>query len=241
MSGVSACHMTSGKAPAISSGPMSMTWCSVPSSSATSCWKRALVVMRVLERDRERAQLVVGLLVGQRRREAGVQPARQVACRRGRRRAGAARRSSSRSPSRLPPGRGVVVRLPPRPLRDDPAALPDDQLAGREHVDAAERRARRARGPRREDVVDAAEVRLGRDHTGGEQRLGLRAEDDRAVVEQRPVQRVDAEAVAHQRQRARGPAPTSANANWPFSLSSAARPSRSNRRSTTSVSLGSSR
>ena len=165
---------------------------------------RTLVVVRVLERDRERAQLMVGGLLRQRGREAGVQPARQVGAD-GHVRAQA--QLDARAHDRLEVAcllrAGRVVRLPPRPLGDDLAALPDDELAGREHVHAAERRARRARGPGREDVVDAAEVRLGRDLAGGEQRLGLRAEDDRAVVEQRPVQRVDAEAVADQRQPAR--------------------------------------
>ena len=63
----------------ISSGPISTTWCCVPSSSATWCWNARLVEERVAERERERAQLVVGLLDGERRRQARVEPAREVA------------------------------------------------------------------------------------------------------------------------------------------------------------------
>ena len=164
----------------------------------------ALVVMRVLERDGERPQLVVGGLLGQRCGQAGVQAARQV---RADRHVRAQAQLDAGAHERLQVAGLLrtrrVVGLPPRALGDDPAALPHDELARREHPHAAEGGARRARGPRREDVVDAAQVGLGSDLTGREERLGLRPEDDRSVVEQRPVQRMDAEPVAHEREPAR--------------------------------------
>ena len=66
---------------------------------------------------------------------------------------------------------------------DDRAALPDDEAAGRTWLTPGERRARRARAPEREDLVDAGEVGRGGDLAGGEQRLRLGAEDERPVAE----------------------------------------------------------
>ncbi len=60
---------------------------------------------------------------------------------------------------------------------------------------------------------------------------GIVRPDGARPVEEIALRRM-ARAVRH-----RGPGSHQANANWPLSLSSAARPSRSSRRSTTSVSL----
>ena len=109
------------------------------------------------------------------------------------------RSSSSRSPFAVFAD-GAVLRAPPPALLDDPAALPDEQAAGRQLRDAREGGPRRARAPEREHVVDAGEVGSGGHLPGGEQRLGLRAEHEAAVVEQGVVQRAHAEAVAHERQ-----------------------------------------
>ena len=100
----------------------------------------ALVVARVAERDRERAQLVLGLLLGERADQARVEAAGEV---RADGNVGAQAQAHAVAEEllevavRLP--LDAVLRRPPRPLLDDPPALPDDQPA-RPHLPHAARR-----------------------------------------------------------------------------------------------------
>ena len=198
--------MTSWNASVISSGPISTTWCWVPSSSRDLPLERRLVEERIAERERERAQLMVGLLDGERGRQARVEAAGEVAAD-GHVGAQAQPHGVAQQLAELlGRGRGRVdrvARLPPGALLDDLAVAPDEQAAGRQLADALERAARGAGGPEREDLVDALEVGHGLDHARGEHALDLAREDDAAVGQQRVVQRAHAEAVAHQRERAR--------------------------------------
>ena len=167
-----------------------------------------LVEQRIAEGERERAQLVVGLLDRERGRQARVEAAREVAADGHVGAQPQPHRVAQQLAERL--GRGLgrvgrIARLPPRALLDDLAVAPHQQVAGRQQADALERAARRPRGPEREDLVDALEVGHGLDEAGGEDALDLAREDDAAVGEGRVVQRPHAEAVAHQRERARGP------------------------------------
>ncbi len=110
------------------------------------------------------------------------------------RRAARAGRRSARSAD-------PVLGRPPPPLLDDPPALPDEQAA---RVAAARRPTKAVRGGRGPQSVNTSSMpaRSGRalHLAGGEQRLGLGPEDERAVTEQRVVQRAHAEAVANQRE-----------------------------------------
>ena len=165
-----------------------------------------LVVQRVAEGERERAQLMVGLLDGERGGQARVEAAREVAADRHVGPQPQPHRVAQQLAELLRSGlRGVdgVVRLPPRLLLEDLAVAPDERVPGRQQADALERAARRPRGPEREDLVDPLEIRHGLDDAGGEHALDLAREDDAAVGQRRVVQRAHAEAVAHQRQRAR--------------------------------------
>ena len=164
----------------------------------------ALVVARVGEGDRERAQLVVGLLLGECGDQARVEPSGEVGPD-GDVGAQAQPDTLAQELLQVLAGRltGAVLRRPPRPLLDDAPSLPDDEAAGPDLADPGEHRPRRARAPEREDLVDAEEVRRGGDLSGREQRLRLGAEHERPVAEQGVVEGPHAEAVADERQPAR--------------------------------------
>ena len=222
----------------MSRGTASTTWCRVPMRAGDLLLVDALVVARVLERDRERAQLVVRLGLGERGDQARVEPAREV-------RADRDVRAQAQPHAVAQELLEVAVgRRRARPYSGvhhvrSSTILPRSQTTrppGRHLTDAAERRARRARPPEREDLVDPGQIGLGRDLARGEQRLGLRAEHERAVVEQRVVERAGRRSGREPSVSRRRAGCHHANANWPFSRSSAATPSRSSSRSTTSVS-----
>ena len=143
--------MTSWNASVISSGPISITWCWVPSSSRDLALERRLVEERIAERERERAQLMVGLLDGERRRQARVEAAGEVAADGHVGAQAQAHGVAQQLAELLGRGRGRVdrvARLPPGTLLDDLAVAPHEQVAGRQQADALERAARGARRPR---------------------------------------------------------------------------------------------
>src|SRR5439155_22529077 len=77
--------------------------------------------------------------------------------------------------------------------------LEDEAMTGEELVDAAEHRVAAGRVARAEDFGQHVVVRLRRDEIAGEDRLDLRAEEQR-VAHARPVERLDAEAIADEEQ-----------------------------------------
>ena len=92
--------------------------------------------------------------------------------------------------------RRVGIRLGEGPVALDPDAVLDDQLvAVRELAHPEERRRRRREVAEGQVGVDRLEVELGRDEAAREHRLQLGGEDD-DVVDDRVVERLDAEAVA---------------------------------------------
>ncbi len=133
--------------------------------------------------------------------------------------------------------RGRVVRLPPGPLGDDPAALPDDAARPGGSMFTPRNAVRGARGAH---VVKTSSMppRSGAAETSPEANSALASEPKTIVPSSSSVQ---CSGWMPKRSRTsvrrRGPGSHQANANWPFSWSSAARPSRSSSRSTTSVSL----
>ena len=168
----------------------------------------ALVVARVGKRDRERPELVIGLRLGKGGDQARVEATGEI---------GANGNVGSQAQpdavaqeiveigviaSVLP-----VLRGPPSALLDDPAAFPDDQPAGQHLADAAKHRARRPWAPEREHLVDSREIGCWGHLPGGEERLGLGAEDQGAVVPQRVEERAHAEAIPDQRQAPRARLP----------------------------------
>ncbi len=110
------------------------------------------------------------------------------------------RRSSSRSPSGSSSQSNVGG--PPRPLFDDPTALPHEEPTRPDLADTAEGCSRRARAPEREDLVDAGEIGCRADLAGGEEGLCLGAEHEGAVAEQGVVEGPNAEAIADECQPA---------------------------------------
>jgi len=152
-----------------------------------------------------RAQLVIGGVLRERGEEARVQPTGEVGPDRHVRAQAQAHAVAHelvellRGAARV---RRRVLRPPPGPLGDDVAVLPHEQAACAELVDVRKRRARSARPPQREDVVDPLEVRIRADLARGEQALGLGGEHEAAVGGERVVQRPHPEAVAHERQPA---------------------------------------
>ena len=160
----------------------------------------ALVVCRVVERDRESPQLALLLDLSQGADQTRVEAAGQVGPdRHVRPQSHGDAVSQGRLELRVTP-RLLRPGPPPAPALDDLAALPDQQPARLELLDPGERRLRRLRCPERERLVDAPHVDRRGDLAGGEQRLRLGAEDQCAVVAPRPVQRAHPEPVPHQGQ-----------------------------------------
>jgi hypothetical protein len=96
----------------------------------------------------------------------------------------------------------AVLRGPPSAFLDDPSPLPDDQPAGKHLADAAKRGARGPWAPQRKHLVDTGQIGCRSHLAGGEERLGLRAEDQGAIVRKRVEERAHTEAIPHQRQAA---------------------------------------
>ncbi len=170
--------------------------------------ERRLVEERIAEGQRERAQLMVGLLDGQSGREARVEPAREVAADGHVGAQAKPHRVAQQVAQCLGLGSGRsdgIAGLPPGALLHDLAVPPHQQVARLQEADALEGAARRPRCPESEHLVDALEVGHRVDEPGGEDALDLAREHDPAVGQQRVVQRPHAEAVAHQSERARRP------------------------------------
>jgi hypothetical protein len=156
-----------------------------------------LVERCLLEPDREGPHRLRGLLRRERREHAGVDAAREQHADRHVRDEVRTHRVAEPRPQLLDELRLVVVPLGQRPRAREPleprgAALPDEQVAGRQLAHLAEDRERRRHRVEREERLERVEVDL-----AARQRAQLRRESE-LVAAGAVVERLDPEAVARE-------------------------------------------